>query len=321
MRHWGIFALVVLYLVSLFGYLAFFLDLPQGEPRLVAIPRGTPLSGIARILEEEGITSRLRFLLFALLSRKTTLIAGYYRLTPGTSPFHLVQVLSQGPPEVRVTFPEGFTAEDMARTLENSGVCSAEAYLALVAHPEVFGKPWLSSATTLEGFLFPDTYRFQVPTPPEVVIATQIARFEELVLPRFAGMMEKLYETLILASIVEKEARFDDEKPLVASVFLNRLKHNMRLQSCATVVYALKREKNLTVHTLKEEDLTIDSPFNTYRISGLPPHPICNPGLSSIEAVLHPAETEYLYFVLQDDGRHAFARTYEEHLRNKRGAP
>lgn len=321
MKSWGVLVLALLYLVWVFGYLALFLDLPFGEPRLVAIPRGTPLSGIARILEREGITSRFRFLAFAFLSGKTRLLAGWYRLTPGMSPARLVDILSQGPPQVRVTFPEGCTAQDMARILEASGVCEAREYLACVEHPERFGKPWLSGALTLEGFLFPDTYFFQVPTPPEEVIAVQLARFAELVLPLFSGREEKLLETLILASIVEKETYLEEERPLVASVFLNRLKEGMRLQSCATVVYALKKEKGVTVHTLREEDLEVDSPFNTYRVKGLPPHPICNPGLSSIRAALEPAETDYLFFVLQGDGRHAFARTYEEHLKNKRGTP
>ncbi|MCS7242243.1 endolytic transglycosylase MltG [Candidatus Caldatribacterium sp.] len=321
MKSWGIFVLALLYLLAVFGYLAFFFDLPFGEPKLVAIPRGTPLSGIARILEQEGITSRFRFLAFALLSKRTPLLAGWYRLTPGMSPARLVDILSQGPPRVRVTFPEGCTAEDMARILEALGVCGAKEYLTFVEHPEYFQKPWLAQVPTLEGFLFPDTYFFQVPTPPQEVINVQLARFEELVLPLFAGKEDKLRETLTLASIVEKETRLEEEKPLVASVFRNRLKENMRLQSCATVVYALKRERGITVYTLREEDLGVDSPFNTYRVSGLPPHPICNPGLSSIRAALEPAETDYLFFVLQDDGRHAFARTYEEHLRNKRGNP
>lgn len=321
MRFWGILILAVLYLLGVFAYLAFFLDLPFGEPKLVAIPKGTPLSGIAQILEREEITSRFRFLVFALLSRKTTFIAGWYRLTPGMSPASLVRILSQGPKQVRVTFPEGFTAEDMAQTLESMGVCEASSYLFFVEHPEYFNKPWLSQALTLEGFLFPDTYFFQVPTPPQEVIATQLARFEEVVLPLFAGRDAELNDVIILASIVEKEARLEEERPLVASVFLNRLKEHMRLQSCATVVYALKKEKGITVHTLQEKDLEIDSPFNTYRVIGLPPHPICNPGLSSIKATLEPAKTDYLYFVLQEDGRHAFSRTYEEHLKNKRGTP
>lgn len=321
MKPWGILVLALVYLFGVFGYLAFFLDLPFGEPKLVAIPKGTPLSGIARILEEEGITSRFRFLFFAFLSGRTTLLAGWYRLTPGMSPARLVDILSQGPPRVQVTFPEGCTAQDMARILEAFGVCGSREYLALVEHPERFKKPWLSQVLTLEGFLFPDTYFFQVPTPPEEVIAVQLARFEELVLPLFSGKEDTIKETLILASIVEKETHLEEERPLVASVFLNRLKEGMRLQSCATVVYALKKEKGITVHALRREDLEVDSPFNTYRVKGLPPHPICNPGLSSIRAVLEPAETDYLFFVLQDNGRHAFARTYEEHLRNKGSTP
>lgn len=321
MKSWGILVLALFYLFGVFAYLAFYLDLPLGEPKFVTIPKGASLSAIARILEEEGITSKFRLLAFALLSRKTVFIAGRYTLTPGMSPARIAELLSQGPPQVRVTFPEGFTAEEMARTLEELGVCESRAYLFFVAHPEYFGKFWLSGMETLEGFLFPDTYFFQVPTPPQEVIAAQLARFEELVLPLLVGKNVNLREVVTLASIVEKEARFPDEKPLVASVFLNRLKKNMRLQSCATVVYALKREEGRTVQKLEEKDLEIPSPFNTYRVSGLPPHAICNPGLESIRAVLEPAETDYLYFVLQEDGRHAFSQTYEEHLRNKRGAP
>lgn len=323
MKPWVFAVLALALAVWLFVDLAFFCDFLQGEEVEVVIPRGTSLRGIAQILEERNIASSFRFLAFTFFSGKKTLIAGRYRLRKGMPVAHLVDLLAKGPPEVRVTFPEGFTAEEMAEVLEHFGVCRKEEYLFWVRHPEFFGKPWLSEAKTLEGFLFPDTYSFQVPTLPQDVIAVQLFRFEGLVLPLLEGKDPSLSlcDIITLSSIVEKEAKWNDEKPLVASVFLNRLKKKMRLESCATVVYALKKEKGIVVHTLTREDLSFPSPFNTYLHGGLPPHPICNPGLSSIEAVLYPTETDYLYFVLQENGRHAFARTYEEHLLNKRGAP
>lgn len=323
MKLWVFAVLALLLVVWLFVDLAFYFDLSLEEEVEVVVPRGTSLRGIARMLEERGVTSSLRFLAFTLLSGRKTLIAGRYRLKKEMPVARLVELLAQGPPEVRVTLPEGLTAQEMAEILERSGVCRKEEYLFWVEHPEFFGKPWLLGIKTLEGFLFPDTYSFQVPTLPQDVITTQLSRFEALVLPLLEGkdVSLSLADIVTLSSIVEREARWGDEKPLVASVFLNRLKKNMRLESCATVVYALKKERGVVVHTLTREDLSFPSPFNTYLHRGLPPHPICNPGLSSIQAVLDPAETEYLYFVLQENGRHAFARTYEEHLLNKRGAP
>ena len=321
MKSWVVLFVALVLLGWVFVDFTFFFDHSLGAPKDVVIPKGMSLSGVARLLEEEGITSSFRFLVFALLSRKTTPIAGQYRLWPGMPVASIVRLLSQGPPRVRVTFPEGFTAEQMAEVLEHLGVCRKEEYLAFVMHPEHFARPWLSGVKSLEGFLFPDTYFLQVPTPPEEVIAVQLDRFEELVLPLFSGKEASFLESIVLASIVEKETRLREEKPLVASVFLNRLQKNMRLQSCATVVYALKKEKGVSVTSLRERDLIFPSPFNTYLHEGLPPHAICNPGLDAIRAVLEPAQTDYLYFVLQEDGKHAFARTYEEHLRNKRGAP
>ena len=171
----------------------------------------------------------------------------------------------------------------------------------------------------MEGYLFPDTYEVPKKYGVEKMIKVMLSNFNQIAIEnKFTDRAEKigfsLNEIIILASIIEKEAKFNDEKNKVSSVFYNRLKINMKLQSCATIQYILGEPKE----GLDENDLKIDSPYNTYLYKGLPPGPICNPGLDSIIAALEPAEEDYLFFVLGDNGRHIFSKTYQEHLKNKK---
>jgi len=309
--------LSLIWLICLFLALAFYYGEEKGEKKLVVIESGLSGREISYVLEKEGIVPSSLFRLFLFLSNQDKLLAGNYFFYPGEAVEEVVKKLTQGPVYEKITFPEGFTSEQMARVLEEKGICCASDYLDLINKPELFSINWLEGITNLEGFLFPDTYYFSPSTPPQKVVEAQLHRFEEVFLPHYKDFSLSLKEVVILASIVEKEAQYQEEKPVVASVFINRLRQNMKLQSCATVVYALYREKGLQVENLSEEDLQISSPFNTYLVSGLPPQAICNPGLDSLLSVLHPQETDYLYFVLQNDGKHAFSRTYEEHLHYK----
>jgi len=321
MRSKFILYLSLSWLLCLFLALAFYYGGEEGERKIVVIENGLSGREISYILEEEGIVPSFLFRLFLFLSNQDKLIAGNYFLYPGEAVGEVVKKLTQGPSYEKITFPEGFTSEQMARVLEEKGICSARDYLDLINKPELFSAGWLGGITNLEGFLFPDTYYFSPFTSPQKVIETQLHHFEEVFLPHYwlSRSSLSLKEVVILASMVEKEAKRKEEKPVVASVFINRLKQGMKLQSCATVVYALYREKGLKVENLKEEDLKVASPFNTYLISGLPPQAICNPGLDSLLSVLYPQKTDYLYFVLQGDGKHAFSQTYEEHLYYKEG--
>lgn len=309
------------WILCVFLQMAFYEDLEKGDVRTVFIPKGVSVSQVGSLLEKEGIVSARLFRLFVFFTRKEKVVAGRYRIPPGRSIYRIVQELESGPPREKVTFPEGITSVQMAQILEEKGICERKEYLELVAHPEVFQKEWLQGVSHLEGFLFPDTYSIPLSSSPQEVIAMQLEQFERLVLPLYEKSSTRLSlnEAVILASIVEKEAGGDEEKPYVASVFLNRLKKGMRLQSCATVVYAHYREREVHLESLSREDLEIDSPFNTYRHAGFPPQAIGNPGLEAIRAVLYPESTDYLYFVLQENGKHSFSVTYEEHLEKKGG--
>ncbi|HXL02775.1 MAG TPA: endolytic transglycosylase MltG [Candidatus Atribacteria bacterium] len=319
MKFKFILCLSLSWILCLFLALAFYYEGEKGEGKIVVIESGLSGREISCVLEKEGIVPSSLFRLFLFLSHQDKLIAGNYFFYPGESVKEVVKKLTQGPDYEKVTFPEGFTSEEMAKVLEEKGICSAGDYLDFINKPELFSASWLEGVISLEGFLFPDTYYFSPFTSPQKVIETQLHHFEEVFLPHYqtSHSFLSLKEVVILASIVEKEAKWKEEKPVVASVFINRLKQGIKLQSCATVVYALYREKGLRVENVTEEDLKVVSPFNTYLVSGLPPQAICNPGLDSLLSVLNPPATDYLYFVLQDDGKHAFSRTYEEHLHHK----
>ncbi len=312
-----IFALA--WFLSVFVEMAFYLDLKGEEYRIIAIPYGTPIKTIAQLLEEEGVALSLPLRFFMFLSAQEKVIAGRYLLRWGTPVTKVVERLVEGPPRDRITFPEEITAQQMADILEKRGICSRQEYIEAIAHPEVFDREWLAGVASLEGFLFPDTYLVPIPSTSYQVVEMQLSRSEELILPLYRNSDSplSLQETVTLASIIEKEAKDEEEKPYIASVFFNRLKKGMKLQSCATVIYAHYRENGVSLSHLQYQDLKIDSPFNTYIHHGLPPQAIGNPGFASLYAALHPKPTDYLYFVLLPEGRHAFSSTYDEHLAKK----
>jgi UPF0755 protein len=174
-------------------------------------------------------------------------------------------------------------------------------------------------AVSLEGFLYPETYAFDIDIQPEQMFALMTAQFFK----RVAGAgisiedKKKFYHELILASIVEQEAVLEEEKPLLAGVFLNRLKKGMKLESCPTVDYTLEQQ-GIFRKQLTYADLQVETPYNTYRIQGLPPNPICNPSVSSLQAVVNPLVTGYLYFFADFQGKNVFSKTYTEHINKQK---
>ena len=209
----------------------------------------------------------------------------------------------------KITIPEGYTCTQIAELLDKKEVAEEEAFLKLVKDSE----------KTSEGYLFPDTYEVPKKYGAEKMVKAMLSNFNQIAIEnKFIDRAEEigfsLDEIIILASIIEKEAKFSEEKSKVSSVFYNRLEIGMKLQSCATIQYILETPKEI----LDENDLKIDSPYNTYLYRGLPPGPICNPGLDSIIAALEPEDEDYLYFVLGENGKHIFSKTYQEHLRNKK---
>lgn len=231
-------------------------------------------------------------------------------------------------PQILVTIPEGLRIEQVADLLEKKGVFQAQPLLDAMANGS-FDDPLLKDrpdGTTLEGYIFPDTYYFPAKTNPTQVITEMLKALDDRFDPglRAAIQAEGLtdYQALTLASIVEREAQVPSERPIIASVFLNRLKQQMPLQADPTVQFAVAQDPaSVTANGWWKQDLTVDdlkikSPYNTYLAPGLPPGPICNPGRDAIAAVAHPAQTDYLFFVAKGDGSHAFASTLAEHNAN-----
>jgi len=246
--------------------------------------------------------------------------AGYYRLAPTMPAREIAEVIASGQQATaKVTFPEGFTVEQIAARLDETGLCAAQDFLAVAVPANVSGIPLPTgrslSAQSVEGYLFPATYVFEYGTEPAVLVDEMAEAFRTRVIeglgPDLVRTHDSLHEVVTIASMIEREARVDKDRPLISSVIHNRLKRGMRLQVDATVLYALGGHKERV--TL--EDLKVDSPFNTYRHQGLPPHPICNPGEASVRAALRPAKTDYLFYVARPDGSHKFTRTYAEHLK------
>ena len=243
-----------------------------------------------------------------LYGKDRNIKAGKYILRDDMSLYEIIDTLVKGKGVLEeVTIPEGLTSSQIADIFYKKGI---------IKDPERFLE--IVKKKGLEGYLFPDTYYVPMNYDEEKLIDMMTKRFWQKVPEDFRekakalGLSEK--EVIILASLVEKEAKYPEDRPKIASVFLNRLKKGMKLESCATIQYILGTPKpNLTY-----EDLKIPSPYNTYLHKGLPPGPICNPGEASILSVLNPAKTDYLYFVVGKDGKHLFAKTYKEHLKNKK---
>ncbi|MFP7753515.1 endolytic transglycosylase MltG [Thermodesulfobacteriota bacterium B35] len=283
---------------------------------VIRIPRGSGVRRITTLLAGAGILDDdLRFPLLARLTGLGgRLRAGEFRLPPGLSPLALLHLLERG--EVvrhRVTVPEGWNVRQVASFLAARNWVDADRFLALARDRQFIRSLGLDEAG-LEGYLFPDTYVLERgATDERLVLTMMVSRFlavwKELAKDSHTGLSR--HQVVTLASIVEKETAAAAERPLIARVFLNRLARGMRLQSDPTVIYGLAGfDGNLT-----RRDLRTRTPYNTYVIPGLPPGPICNPGRAALVAVLHPADSDVLYFVSRNDGTHQFSRTLREHNR------
>ncbi len=284
----------------------------------LTIPRGLTSREIALLLHEHGLVANPRvFALYASLTGSDRrLQSGVYVLKKSWSPREVLSALRRGETlSYRVTIPEGATLDEIASILARKGVVPEEEFRAALAedYPYPFLRGLPPGPRRLEGFLFPATYEFRAGASGREVVAAMLERFERAFTPELRRRAEELglsvREVVILASLVEEEAKLDSERPLVAAVFLNRLRRGMRLESCATVQYALGKRKEKLSYT----DLKVASPYNTYLHPGLPPGPIASPGLASIKAVLYPAPGDYLYFVARGDGSHYFSRSFREH--------
>ena len=294
---------------------------PAPERRTLIVERGKSLSSIAAELERQGvIRSTVGFMALARIMRLDRRIkAGQYSFVRGITVPALLRALERGMYGLDLlTVPEGLTLRELAQLLERR-IGMPAATLDSLARDQAFLDSLGVEAPSLEGWLAPDSYEWLPGTAPEMVLRTMVARTRERVARATAGRDSLPFgfgplEVLTLASIVEAEAQVDDERPRIARVYLNRIAVNMRLQADPTVGYAIGRGPR---SRLTFKDLRFESPYNTYLHDGLPPGPICSPGLASIRAVVDAEPgVKDLYFVARGEGRHLFARTYAEHLAN-----
>ena len=284
-------------------------------PAVIYIKPKTGVQDIAVILREAGvIRSTWAFLALAYLQGSLKrLQSGEYELNTGMTLVEILQQLEAGRVVThQVTIPEGFTAEDIARLLASEELADPARFLALVQDPSMAARLDVP-ATRLEGYLFPDTYRLTRGMAEEEIIHIMVSRFYQAIPPDFSAQAARLkmetHGIVTLASLIEKEARLDVERPLISAVFHNRLRQHMPLQSDPTAVYMMPR----TGRRITASDLQRRTPYNTYIVPGLPAGPIANPGLASLRAALNPASVNFLYFVAKNDGSHQFSRTLEQH--------
>jgi UPF0755 protein len=282
----------------------------------VEVAPGMGSRTIAALLAKGGvIRSPYAFDLWHVL-RGGTLKAGEYRFAQPATLTTIYNRLVRGDVYTRtVTIPEGFNLFDIAQAVQDAQLGSKESFLAAANQDVALIADMDPGAKNLEGYLFPDTYRFQRHQPPSQLLAAMVRRFRQS--SASIGLAGGYHHIVTLASLVEKETPAAEDRPLVASVFENRLAQDMPLMTDPTVIYAAMLEKQYR-GTIYQSDLKRDSAYNTYRHAGLPPGPICSPGLASLQAAMHPAASKFLYFVADvgASGHSRFATTLEEHERN-----
>ena len=312
---WGLLAIILI----VAGLLFFKASLPMSDntqPQVFEVKSGMTLKQVSQeLFRQKLIRSANAFQAIALIQDKEKLIkVGEYYISPSMLPAEILQRITSGKTVLHsITIPEGYRITEIANLLEEKDLADKNIFLQQAKNVELLeGIP----TSSLEGYLFPDTYHFGKRTTEAAIINKMVETFKERALKQeFLKRAEDLgfsyHEIITLASLIEKETGKDSERKQISSVFHNRLKKNMLLQTDPTVIYAI----DIFDGNIRKRDLNIDSPYNTYRYKGLPPGPIANPGLKSIIAALYPATTSNLYFVSKQDGSHKFSATLNEHNR------
>jgi len=286
------------------------------NPVSVEIAPGMTLNNISNLLKDRDlIGNSLSFQLLAYLQKKQGQIqAGEYELSPSMTPKDILGIVTSGKTILHaVTIPEGYRITEIAALLEERGLVNAEEFILQTQDKELIQSAGIP-AISLEGYLFPETYHFSKHTSERKIIQSMLDTYHEKIKThelskRTPFMNLSFHEVVTLASLIEKETGVDEERKLISSVFHNRLKKNMRLQTDPTVIYAMINFDG----NIRKKDLNIDSPYNTYKYRGLPPGPIASPGLKSIIAALEPSNSDYLYFVSRKDGSHQFSSNLMDH--------
>lgn len=326
-------SIIIIFFILIFGSLQYYkylkgpVDLDNYQDITIEIPKGSSTNKIAHILKKNELIKNE--LIFKLLSKQKNVDAlfkaGNYRLNKAMNTEQIIESLINGSVFVetaKFTIPEGFELKQIVERLVNHPDLNIDQdkFMDLVENEEFdfkFLKDIPKSKNRLEGFLFPDTYEVEKNASEKDIILKMLNRFDDIFKEEYYDRAKDIdmsvKDIIVLASIIEREAKVNKERPIISSVFHNRLKKGKLLQSCATVQYVLgERKENLTY-----KDLEIDSPYNTYKNQGLPPMPIASPGKAAIEAALFPADTDFLYFVAKGDGSHVFSKTYSDHLKAK----
>ena len=314
---------LLLLLVAILTGVAFFRYARSPADRLIVtkvveIPKGAGFFRITEIMNDAGLVANRPFFWLLALGKGATrhIRAGEYEFTGSQSPSEILDKLVRG--EIKsytVTLPEDITVNDVAKRLLADKLINEKEFMALAVDKEFLGSLGIE-AESIEGYLFPETYQFDRSMTTREVIRVIVRQFWIEITPEMRSRAEKigltLNEWLTLASIIGKESGNKDEKPLISAVFHNRLKRGMKLQSDPTAVYHLE-QAGTPVKTVLRSHLKTNTPHNTYLIDGLPPGPIANPGIDSLQAALYPANVNYLYFVSKNDGSHQFSASLDVH--------
>jgi len=312
-----LFKLLLFVIVLTAAFLAYGLLLPTGpqSQQLVQLKPGSSARRIAADLKQAGIIrSEYAFLLWHYLRGHRSLKAGEYAFDHPAGAREVYDRIARGDIYFHtVVVPEGFNIFDVASAIDAAGLGSHDDFLHIARTQTTLVRDLDPKAPSLEGYLFPDTYHFTRTQSLHDIAAAMVHRFRQAI--HEIGVNGDLHTIVTMASIVEKETAVPEERPVVASVFHNRMARNMVLATDPSVIYAALLN-NRYRGTIYQSDLQFNSPYNTYRTAGLPPGPICNPGRASLLAAMHPAATEYLYFVSDNQGHHRFARTQQEHSVN-----
>jgi UPF0755 protein len=283
----------------------------------VVVQSGQGFKTLSTLLYQKGVILHpVKFRLFARIKGYDKRIkAGEYMLSSVMTPEKILETMVEGKVYLhRLTIPEGYNLKQIARAVENAGFASESDFLKAAADPDLVHAKGID-AQTFEGYLFPDTYYFPRGVTPENIISAMVKRFWSVFKPEWEEQTKTLgmtiHQVITLASIIEKETAVPDERPIISSVYHNRLKRNMRLESDPTVIYGMGDfNGNIT-----RKDLERPTPYNTYIMKGLPPGPISNTGAKAIEAALYPADTKFLYFVSRNNQTHHFSTNFKDHNR------
>ncbi len=328
--NFGPLIIVILFFALAIGYLevrSLFKPVDQartGKQVNIVIPKNSSTADIASLLKSEGLIHNA--MAFRLYARYHDIDGqfkpGNYPLNPAMSLAEITGLLIEGPDDtIKITVPEGFTVAQVAELMAQKGIANKDDFLTLT--DSQWDYPYLADIPAgekrLEGYLFPDTYHITPATGPEKLVQMMLNRFDSVInehnyIKLASDRDLTLHQAVIIASMVEREARVAGERARIAGVIFNRLEMGMPLQIDATIQYVLDKPREILLY----KDLEVDSPYNTYKHNGLPPGPIACPGWPSLQAVIKPEEHDFLYYVAKPDGSHAFSRTLQEHNNNIR---